>query len=392
MSESPLSTDPGGLIERAKAILLKPADEWPRIAASADTPGDMIVRYAVPLAAIGPVASFVHGQLFGYGALGVHWKPGLIGALTGAVVTYVLGLIGIIVLALIADWLAPKFAGESNRTAAFKLVVYGSTAAWVAGIFQLVPGLGLLGLLGLYSLYLYYLGATPVMKVPQDKAAGYTAVTIVCAIVLYMAISGVAAGFMGLMGVGMPSSSSISSTDDGTVSGTMTIPGVGKVDLDKVKQATDQIEARSKGDIKPIAPDDLKGLLPATIGGFTRTSIESEAVGGLGSNAEGKYESGDQSFTLKVTDMSAVGALAGIGAAMGVSQSKEDANGYEKTGVVDGQMQSEKWDNSDKSGSFGRAVDNRYMVQAEGSVGSIDQLKAAVAAIDPGKLKALGGE
>ena len=119
--------------------------------------------------------------------------------------------------------------------------------------------------------------------------------------------------------------------------------------------------------------------------------MESTAVGGLGSNAEGTYESGDKSFTLKITDMSAVGALAGIGAAMGVSQSKEDSSGYERTGVVDGQMQTEKWDNSDKSGTFGRAVDNRYMIEADGTVDSIDQLKAAVASVDLGKLKSLGG-
>lgn len=382
----------GGIVERAKAIILKPAEEWPKIAAGTDTPGDMIVRYAVPLAAIGPVAAFLHGQLFGFGALGIHWKPGFLAALSGAVVQYILSLVAIIALALIADWLAPKFAGEANRTAAFKLVVYGSTAAWLAGIFQLIPGLGLLGLAGLYSLYLYYLGATPVMKVPQEKAAGYTAVTIACAVVLYLAIGGISTAFLGLMGAGMPSSSSITSTDGDKVSGTMTIPGVGKVDLDKVQQAADQIEARSKGDVKAVAPDALKNLLPASIGGFTRTAVESSAVGGLGSNVEATYESGDQHFKLQITDMSAAGALAGLGAAMGVSQSKEDANGYERTGVVDGQLQSEKWDNSDKNGSFSRAVDNRFMIQAEGSVGSVDQLKAAVAAVDAGKLKSLGGE
>ena len=65
-----------------------------------------------------------------------------------------------------------RFGGLADRASAFKLVVYGSTAAWVAGVFQLIPGLGLLALLGLYSLYLYYVGATPVMRVPQDKAAG----------------------------------------------------------------------------------------------------------------------------------------------------------------------------------------------------------------------------
>ncbi|QCI92728.1 Yip1 family protein [Novosphingobium sp. EMRT-2] len=380
--------DDRSIVERAKAILLKPANEWPRIAASAETPGDMITRYAMPLAAIGPLAAFVHGQVFGYGALGLSWKPGLVAGLGSAVATYVLGLVGVIVLALIADWLAPKFSGVSNRTAAFKLVVYGSTAAWLAGIAQLLPGLGLLGLAGLYSLYLYYLGATPVMKVPQDKAAGYTAVTIACAVVLYLVIGGVSGAFLTMMGSG----AAITAPDSGKVSGALSIPGVGKVDLDKVQQAADQMEAQSKGEAKAVAPDALKDLLPAAIGPFQRTGVESGAVGGLGSNATGTYENGDKRFTLRITDMSAVGALAGLGAAMGVSQSKEDADGYERTGVVNGQMQSEKWNKTDHRGSFGHAIANRFMVEAEGDADSIDQLKAAVATVDAGKLAGLGGQ
>ena len=380
--------DDRSIAERAKAILLKPVNEWPRIAASTETPGGLITRYAVPLAAIGPLAAFVHGQVFGYGALGFSRKPGLAAGLGSAVATYVLGLVGVIVLALIADWLAPKFSGVSNRTAAFKLVVYGSTAAWLAGIAQLLPGLGLLGLAGLYSLYLYYLGATPVMKVPPDKAAGYTAVTIACAVVLYLVIGGVSGAFLTMMGSG----AAITAPDSGKVSGALSIPGVGKVDLDKVQQAADQMEAQSKGEAKAVAPDALKDLLPAAIGPFQRTGVESGAVGGLGSNATGTYENGDKRFTLRITDMSAVGALAGLGAAMGVSQSKEDADGYERTGVVNGQMQSEKWNKTDHHGSFGHAIANRFMVEAEGDADSIDQLKAAVAAVDAGKLAGLAGQ
>ena len=127
------------LIERIKAILLKPKDEWPKIAAEPASPSELVMRYAVPLAAIGPSANFLHGQVFGYGAFGISWHPGLMAGLSGAVVQYVLGIAGIIVLALIADWLAPKFDGVSDRTAAFKLVVYGSIATWLAGILMNWP-------------------------------------------------------------------------------------------------------------------------------------------------------------------------------------------------------------------------------------------------------------
>jgi hypothetical protein len=62
------SPAPAGLIEKVKAILLKPKEEWPKIAADPSTPGDIATRFAIPLIAIGPVASFIGGQVFGYGA------------------------------------------------------------------------------------------------------------------------------------------------------------------------------------------------------------------------------------------------------------------------------------------------------------------------------------
>ena len=58
----------------------------PRIAADPSTSGDIVTRYAIPLIAIGPLASFIGGQIFGYGAFGFSYRPGLIAGLTGAVV------------------------------------------------------------------------------------------------------------------------------------------------------------------------------------------------------------------------------------------------------------------------------------------------------------------
>ena len=376
-----------GMVERIKAILLKPAETWPSIAAEPATPGDLIMRWAVPLAAIGPVATFLHGQLFGYGALGISYHPGLMGGLSTLLVTYVLGLVGVVVLALIADWLAPKFGGSSDRTAAFKLVAYGSTAAWLAGIAQLIPGLGILGIAGLYSLYLYYTGAAPLMKVPQDKAVAYTAVTIVCAALLYFVVGMVSASFMGMFGMGAMANLGASESDSVKV----TLPGGGSFDTSKIEQAGKQMEdiANGKGP-KPIELSKLATMLPATLGGFTRTASESNAVGQMGSQVEGTYTQGDKTIRLTIVDSSGLGALAsGIGGAFGVQHSSEDANGYERTGMVDGQMQSEKWNTKDGRGSFMRQVGGRFMITAEGQAGSIDELKAAVAGIDQNALAAL---
>lgn len=377
------STRVAGMVGRIKDLITKPAATWPGIAAEPTTPGDLITRYALPLAAIGPVCTFIHGQLYGYGALGFSYKPGVSAGLTTLIVSYVLGLVGVIVLGLVADFVAPKFGGEANRANAFKLVVYGSTAAWIVGVFQLIPGLGILGLLGLYSLYLIYTGATPVMKVPQDKAGGFTAVTILAAVLLNIAAGGLTTSVVALFGGGMVGS--MTTDEDAEI----TLPGGGKLDTGRLEEATKQMEAAARGEKVAVQPGALQGLLPASVGGYQRNAVEATAMGGMGSQAQGTYAAGDRSFTLKVVDMAGLGAVAGLGAAMGVEQSREDANGYERTTTVDGQMQVEAWDKTGNNGKFGRMVASRFMIEAEGEAASIDDLKAAVAAVDAGKLAGL---
>jgi len=277
------STQPGGtagLIQRAKDILLKPAQTWPTIATEPASPGELITKYAIPLAALGPLAMFLRGQLFGYGAFGFSYRPGIMSGISTLIVSYVLGIIGVIVLALIADFLAPKFDGTANRTNAFKLVVFSSFAAWLAGLFQLVPGLGLLGLAGLYTLYLFYTGAAPLMKVPQDKTAAYTAVTIVCAIVLYLVVGAVTASVVGLVGLG--SGPGLAS---GSSSGSLTIPGMGTIDGGKIDAATKQMQAAANGQVKPIEGTQLQTLFPANLGGYTRSALETNAMGQMGTEA-----------------------------------------------------------------------------------------------------------
>ena len=373
-----------GLIERAKAIILKPAQTWPVIAAEPATPGELITRYAIPLAAIAPLCGFIRGQLFGYGAFGFNYRPGLMSGLSTLIVSYVLGLVGVIVLALIADWLAPKFDGVSNRTNAFKLVVFASFAAWLAGAFQLIPGLGLLGLAGLYTLYLFYTGAAPLMKVPQDKSIAYTAVTLVCAAVLYWLVGIVTVSFIGLFGLGgMPS---LAAHD---AAASLTIPGVGTIDTGKIEQAGKQMEAAANGQIKPVDGAQLQTLLPAALGGYARTALETNALGQMGTEADATYKQGEKTIHLKIIDSAGLGALAGIGSALGAAHSREDADGYERANTVDGQMQIEKWNNKNHDGEFTQQVGGRFLITAEGDAESIDELKAAVTAIDQGQLAAL---
>jgi hypothetical protein len=185
------------LAERVKKILVTPKEEWEVIDREPATVGGLYTGYILPLAAIGPIAQAIGYSLFGITLpmVGTYRTP-VGSAVAGAVVSYVLMLVGLYFLAFVIDALAPSFDGTRSRIQALKVAAYSSTASWVAGIFALIPGLRVLGILGLYSLYLLYLGLPVLMKSPREKALGYTVVVIIAAIVLFFLIGLVAGRFM----------------------------------------------------------------------------------------------------------------------------------------------------------------------------------------------------
>ncbi len=185
------------LTDRVKSLLLQPAEEWAVIEKEQTTAGDLYSSYILPLAAIGPVASIIGLSLIGINLpyAGMYRVP-LGSAIGQAVVSYVLGLAGVYVLALIIDALAPTFQGSKNNIQALKVAAYSSTAAWLAAIFLLIPILGFLQIIGLYSLYLLYLGLPPLMKAPRDKALAYTVVVIIAGIVIFAIIGALGSLFI----------------------------------------------------------------------------------------------------------------------------------------------------------------------------------------------------
>ncbi len=372
-------------LDRVKAILLRPRDEWPVIDREATPSGEIFTRYVMPLAAIGPLATFLGGQLFGYGGFWFHYRPSLMGGLSTGIGSYVATLVGLLLVTFILDKLAPRFGGESSQRSAFKLLAYSSTAGFLAGAFQFVPSLGFLGLLGFYSFYLFYTGAGPLMKIPPNRVLGFTVAAVASAFVLGAVLVSLLSAFAGTFR-GPAELFDRSTPADGAVE--FKVPGAEvTVDTRKLEQAAKDIELAAK--TRAVAPAALQALLPETIGAYKRTGVESMKAGPVGSRAEGTYESGDKRFKLSVADMSGIGAIAGIGAAMGVEANKEDADGYEHTTTRDGVLVTEKWRKSGR-GEYGTMIGKRFFVQADGEAESIDQLKSAVASVDAGKLAALG--
>jgi hypothetical protein len=172
------------LVERVQSILLKPKATWPEIDSEQADAASLYKNYVMIIALIPAVASFIGLSLIGIGAFGVSFRVPIVSGLANMVVGYVLSLVMVFVLALIIDAMAPTFEGTRSQIGALKLSAYASTAAFVGGIFSLLPSLSVLGALAaLYGIYLLYTGLPVLMKCPPDKAIPYTAVVVVCAIV-----------------------------------------------------------------------------------------------------------------------------------------------------------------------------------------------------------------
>jgi hypothetical protein len=328
--------------------------------------------------------------------------------------------VGVFLVALIIDALAPSFGAQKNQLQALKVAAYSFTPAWLAGIFHLVPLLGILGLLAFaYTVYLMYLGLPVLMKTTKEKAVGYTAVVFVCAFVIFAVFGAIGTGVAGVVG-GLSlwgHRSDISFTDS---SGTTTVNVDGLKQLGaNMEAASKQMEAANKsgnqqaqadaaaaalsamagGNGKAVEPVDqnlLKAMLPDSIADLKRTRLEAEKAG-MGnikvSKADAGY-SGDQgrSVDVTITDAGGTPMFAGLAAWAMIEQERDSDDSYEKTGKVNGRPTHEKFNKKSHDGEYSVVVAGRFIVEARGRQVDMDTLKQVVAAIGPDKLEALKNE
>jgi hypothetical protein len=416
------NVDTNTLIARVKAILLTPKTEWPVIAGEQTTVADLYKNYIVVLAAIPAVAGFIKGSLIGYGMFGIHYRTPIGAGLTSAIVGYALALGLTYVMSLIVDALAPNFGGQKNPVQALKVVAYAYTASWIAGIGQLLPGLGWLIVIAgaIYGIYLLYLGLPPLMQAPPEKAGGYTAVSIIIAIVLGWIIMLVIAG---IAGTGAMLGGGVSDTHFGSNSSEVTIDkdsSLGKLEAwsKKMEAAGKQMESAQKsgdaeaqgkalgavmgaalggGDqVQALAPEVLKPFVPETLGGLKRTDFSAERNGAMGmqiSQAHASYSDGaNRSLRLEITDMGTAKGLMALAGWAAVENDKETEHGYDKTYKQDGRLVHEEWNSQDKHGEYGIVLGERFSVKVSGNADNINEIKAAVASINLTALEALKGQ
>jgi hypothetical protein len=409
------------LVDRAKNIILTPAVEWNVIEPEITTPKELYLGYILILAAIGPLAMFVRLSLFGY--------MGFFFGVAYLVFVYICVIVGVFLITLISEFLAPSFDGVKNRMQAMKLVTYSLTAGWVATILYVIPFLGglLVFLAQLYGLYIFYLGVPVMMKVPVAKAAGYTAVVVVVTIIIGAVVGIVLSGVMmvGGLGSGMFMHSMADHSYQRQERANVAAAQIAAIAATAAANASANANSNSNGapapvvnsnagaaqsaaavnaitalaggangqTVEPVDKEVLKAMLPDTVASLPRTGTEA-SKGGMAtmqiSEADGDYgDNQNKHVKLKVVDTGGAKmfGLAAAWAAVEIDRSTD--TGYEKTGRVAGRPTHEKFDKTSGSGEYAVLVGDRFLVEADGTNVDMAALKDGVAAVDPAKLEGM---
>jgi hypothetical protein len=390
------------LVTRVQNILLTPKTEWPVIAAEPETTSGLYTKYILILSALGPLAMFLKSTLIGTSTFVGTFRVDMATGLKWLVVMYALGLVGIWLWSLIINVLAPTFGGQKDSVQALKTAAYAATAAWVGGVGQIVPWIGwLIGLAGaVYSIYLLYLGLPHTMKAPADRAAGYTAVAIIVAIILSWVIWAIVGGIVGRAMWGGHGGPGVTVSDSGFEKGST---GAALEEWAKQMEAAGkQVEQSAEANQgvpssaavgalvgaavggaggAALPTDQLKAYLPETLGGLPRTGLSAERNAAMGfevSEAQADYGDGaGRNLRLEINDTGGAKGLIALAAWANVESEKQWQGGYERNYRADGRMVHERWDGD--SGEYSVIVGNRFSVEISGQAAGMDELKAALA-------------
>jgi Yip1-like protein len=181
------------LPHRIAGLFTDPRAEWQIIAAERDDVGSIARNYVAVLALV-PAACLLAGVgLMGGRFLGV---AGIMTAVMGTTVGWVVALFSSIAAAAVIEKLAPVFKSDGDMAHAMKLVAYAATPVWLAGVFFLLAALSPLAVGGvLWAIYLLYLGLPVVMKTPQAQVVPFMLVSILVIVVANVVLREIFAAF-----------------------------------------------------------------------------------------------------------------------------------------------------------------------------------------------------
>jgi Yip1 domain len=435
-----------GLISRIKNIVLSPTTEWPVIAPEPTPAAQLFIGYVAPLAALAAVLGFVRMSLLGVNtAFGGSFKMPIGSGLTYMVMMLVAALLGVFVVGLIINALAPTFSGQRDQRQALKVSAYSLTPALLSSVLSLSPILPTLlqFLAGCYGIYVLYLGLPVVMQAPKEKAFGYCASVVICTILVgvvfgilstFAHIGGARAGLLGATPAERAAEQAAArdqgaATVGNAIGNMLGTDAKGKADLGsalsnltKAGEAQEKANAGSQppdasqnapsaaaatgglltalggalGGSNRVAPVDFKslqGMLPASLPGMKRTSAEGENQGALGvktSSAKADYAANDGSGVhLEISDISGVSGLMDLANGLIENTTSQSDTGYEKEAVVGGRTVHEKYDAPSKKSELSVIVAKRFSVDLSGNGVDMKSLEQSLGQIDLARLESM---
>ena len=430
------------LIERIKNIMLQPKLEWPVIAPEATSLAQLYLGYVIPLAAFAAVMSFLHMSV-----MGIHIPFGGVirtpvgGGLLMAVYSLLFALLGLFLVGLIINALAPTFGGTRDRRQAVKVAAYSFTPAWLASLLALSPVLPTLlqWIAFFYGIYVLYLGLPVLMRSPKDRAVGYTATVVLCTFLLGIVFVGISM-FAGRLGIGPArmSSSAAAQTaaqDQGAATvGNIVGNALGTDDKGKAGLTAALSNLAKAGQASAAPPADtspaagappapsptsaaaglvtalgsalggshrvevvdfktLTAMLPPSLPGMKRTNAQGESQGAVGvktSSAKADYL-GDNGADvhIEISDISGVSGLLDVAGSLVQTTTSESATGFERDQVIGGRSVHEKYDARAKKGDLSVIVAKRFEVDVAGDGVDMNTLEQSLGQVDLARLESM---
>jgi hypothetical protein len=154
--------------------------------------------------------------------------------------------------------------------------------------------------------------------------------------------------------------------------------------VEQVQKNAQQLALRAAQELQTILPE---------VSGWAKSHPEAERMTSpvSFSYASTRYKKDDAEITEKVTDSGFNQMLiAPLSMMLAAGYSKESTDGFEKSTTVAGYPAFEKWDKSDQNGELTVFVNQRFVVELEGTgLADNKQLQAFLARTDLKKLAAL---
>lgn len=174
-------------------ILLRPAQEWQRIAATADRTSNLL-----PLC----VLALLPALSWHYGTTQVGWTVGggevvkLTTASANPIIAlfYLAMVVSVVLIGFFIHWMAANYGAQSSVMRGISIAVYTATPLFIAGLVGFHPMLGvdmLIGVLAIsWSIYLLYIGIPAVMHMPAERGFLFASAVVAVCLVVLIAIMG----------------------------------------------------------------------------------------------------------------------------------------------------------------------------------------------------------